>query len=1012
VETRVEQILGKFRINVNQKLNSAGTEFIGKCPFHVMGKSDHTLSINADTGLWRCFSCDARGNLPQFVKKYTENYGLSASQIDAGIAGQMLAEFKVVMPKADRSRYLSEIEIDVLTHYCNGLYGIMQGKRQGIDSGQWLEYLYSRGFTNETIEYFKLGANAMKGYGAYFIREFAKVDSKVSETLRSLMLVNGKVDYWYKPSVIIPYWSSGQCLYANARVLPKHEDGMRYIGMAGVSRNMFFHDDALDQDYESLFVVEGEFNAMAMWQAGYKNVVSFGGKQSLSDVLISSLYGYDVTLYFDTDKSDLEFKARGEAMDKLLNVCKSVSYFELPEGIDINDYIRDHGSQEFEDKILSQIFTVNDSDDFLPSEYRIIPEAERDKTITLAEMQAINAKSFRDIADNFKKYTGKRILNNSAVGTGKTTGAIALVNSRKEKTLILTSTHYEADVYDSVGLDFDCFSIHLKGRSHVDIGCIYADKSELYSRNGYALKFKLEYCQDCIKRIDGDCLYLDMMESANTAGVLIGVHAYGQLKDFFNNPYYGNKRRNLIIIDEQCDLIKDIYFDKKAMEYNKNLLDRVGTPVASELSEILSVMEFSRLARQSYKAKKREFEKCDIYEIEKDICRSVNVDNMKPCKLYDFVYALEDGIEFKYNHDLDSLYYTWRAKLPSKACVIFMSATLPKAYLEQVLGVKVDEVIGEQYDIRRDNLQVIQMLNVVGGRGRLIKDEKLQENIKDFFKAVLGKYEDKKIMIITSQGSGISEAESKGNVKQRIIEMLNPIAKLAHRRLVGISTLDIQEGAVPDSFYDIPVIHYGIRGTNIFGDYDVLVELNAHFYNSNAIAEGVKIIFDVDVTEQKPEKKMLTFRTQDKEYEIERYIHPDAKVRTYIEATQEGDIMQAEGRILRGEDTPKVIYRLHNVNIKPYPTKVYKGWQSLMASEFGIVKEQAISGKLKAVLDWIQTYRVVNQTFSTKEVVNALGGYSNHMNNRYLKQLQEIGIITQLVSGIGKAGGAIWERKL
>lgn len=988
-----------------------GSEIQALCPFH----EDRIPSfyLNTDKLVYKCFGCGATGHVTKLIEELTNLTPEQAREALQGIPHSITNR----VPK-QRGRYLSEQELEILTYYCNGLSGIMMGKRQGVDSGPWLNYLHSRGFNNETIEYFKLGANAMHNYGAYFINEIGRLNIKAKDILDSLKLINERGDYWYKPAVIIPYYSSGQCYFANARILPEYADDMKYVMMSGLSREQFFNDDALDQ-YDDLFVVEGEFNAMSVWQVGFRNVVSFGGKQSFNDRLISSLYGRDLILYFDTDKNDPEFKARQTVLEKLQETAKSIRYFELPQGTDLNDYLKEHSLKQFVDFLMANEVIVNDSDDFLSSEYRIIPESERDKIISLAVAQSLNTEFFQNITDNFKNYTGSRILVNMPVGTGKTTAAVNLVNSRKEKTLVLTSTHYEANIYDEYLLNFDCFTIHLKGRSHADVGCPYAEQSEKLCSHGYALKFKLDYCYGlCQKRIEldegesGSCLHLNLLESAKSAGVLIATHAHGQLKDFFNNPYYGNKRRSLIIIDEQCDLINDVFFDKKTIAYNKHLLGQVSIPAAKELSQILDLMEWYRITRQSFFTSKKQFSKQDIYEIEKDICRQItSEENLKPNKLYDIVYAIENGIIFQYDFDHDSLFYTWRAKLPAKACVIFMSATTPKKYLEQVLGVPVDHVMGQQYDIRRENLQIIQMINVTGGRWRLYDDSKFQDNVKEFFKAILNKHKDSRIMLITSQGSNIKDANSKGSAKQRVIDLLEPITKSVGRLLANVSTLDLEEGNIPDSFFAIPVIHFGIRGTNVFSDYDVLIELNAHYYNEIAIKEGVKTIFGVDIQEHEPEKKLLAFRTQDKEYMIERYIHPDPAVRDYIEATQEGDIMQAEGRILRGQDTPKVIYRLHNVNIKPYPTKVYKSWKSLMKNEFEIENDgTVVKGKLKQVLDWIQRNRVISQTFSTAEVVKAIGGYPQNI-KRYLLRLEILSYIKCMFLGSRGAGkDSVWER--
>jgi len=50
------------------KLKQKGTDFVGLCPFHDCTKP--TLHVRRDMGVFRCFSCNAAGNVYTFVMKY------------------------------------------------------------------------------------------------------------------------------------------------------------------------------------------------------------------------------------------------------------------------------------------------------------------------------------------------------------------------------------------------------------------------------------------------------------------------------------------------------------------------------------------------------------------------------------------------------------------------------------------------------------------------------------------------------------------------------------------------------------------------------------------------------------------------------------------------------------------------------------------------------------------------------------------------------------------------------
>ncbi len=1040
------EILDKFDIQLeHQRLRKGGQELTGLCPFH--DDTRPSFSLNVEQGVYNCFSCGAKGRIWDIVAAYTNLTSDEARQACSNHLpierDTQKSQVKKKNPPKNRSRYLTPPEIDMLTSYVLGLHAILMG--EGIPGAPNIahrqQYLLNRGISPDAIEHFKLGTN-MEAYNAYFVQsqgdKFNFYGSQWDNFLNNVRLVNSRGgDYWWSPAIMLPYIYDGRVYYCNARLLPGHDDTIRYMGMSGIVRETFFNEDALDK-FDQLYVVEGEFNAIKMWDAGFRNVVSFGGKNQFSDSLISKLYGWHVILYFDTDKSDPEFKQRGEAIEKLLRSAKSVSYFELPQGVDVNDYLNSHTRQEFEDEILSKIVSVLPADEFSPGEYRIIPESERREIISLSQAQDITSQFLQGVAENFPAYSGKKILVNTPIGTGKSTSAVNLVNSRDHgRALILTSTHYNATDYDD-RLSFDTFSLHLKGRAHPDLECEYADMANVYANRGYSLMFRMKYCYGICgqardleagkerARIENEpeyedigCLYLRQIESARVAETLIATHAHGQLRDFLINPYYGNERRSLIIVDEEAHLIQNVYFSKKVVKYNLELFSQIAKTFtvhgntetgagAVEVASTLNEMEQARHAREDYKSNLQSISGQVIYELDKAIYRLLKDDGLPQgtCKLYDLAYAINHGLPFHYDENMDSLFYTWRPTFPDKACVIFMSGTTPRAYLEAALDIKLDEVIGEQYHVKRDNLEVVQLLNVAGGRGRVLHDAKMQKNIKTLFRLALAKHQGQRIMMITSQGTG-KGIDADDSVKESVIKMLNPIADGAGRQLSPITTKDLEEGNIPSGIECIPIIHYGIQGTNLFADYDVLLEINAHYYHQQAIINGVHKLHGIDISETKPVKQEVAFKTWDKEYTVERYIHPDARVELYIEATQTADIQQAEGRILRGKDTPKIIYRLHNINVNPFPDRIYKSWGTMFQTEFDHAE---ITGKMAQVLEWIEDNVDQGQEFSTKQVADVIGGYVWELNKRYMGRLQQLGHIENLAQGRGKE--TRWKRLL
>ena len=58
----IEQVLGHYGI----KLKRTGKELHGRCPIH-QGKGDESFRANTEKNAFQCFSCQAKGNVLDFV---------------------------------------------------------------------------------------------------------------------------------------------------------------------------------------------------------------------------------------------------------------------------------------------------------------------------------------------------------------------------------------------------------------------------------------------------------------------------------------------------------------------------------------------------------------------------------------------------------------------------------------------------------------------------------------------------------------------------------------------------------------------------------------------------------------------------------------------------------------------------------------------------------------------------------------------------------------------------------
>ncbi len=1015
------ELLRHFGIELEREhFNRAGDELMALCPFHE--EKNPSFSLNVEKGVFICFGCGESGNIFHLIEHVT---GLSYNEICKAIGGDETPEYTPkALPKKEL-KILTDDEINALTLYAQVSHRLLGGEAC-VDPTDKSVTIYTnyleqvRGISRETQEYFLLGANRYSFLNLgkspkhqVWLHDAIEQDhpqgKEIVTILKALDLINRRgSDYWFRPAILIPYQYQGEVYWMNARHIPPWDDEIKYMGIRGIRRAHLFNEDALSA-FNEVFLVEGELNCTSMWGKGCKNVVSFGSKHSLTDELIERLWGKHVILYMDTDRSDPEHKIRASAMNKIQRVAKSVAYFEMKEGEDPASYLRDHSWHDFENEVIPEFHYPDEPTEWQPHEVR--PRLDKPTVISLREAQAKNQELFENLSANLPAYAGQVILCNMGIGTSKTTSAISGINTAHIPSLVAVGQHNHAIEYET-RLDVPSF-LHLYGRAHPEVGCEYHRIAMKLCNAGYSYYFKRNYCVGkCKKSVS--CIHFNQQEQAKSAHTLMITHAHLQLFDFLTNPYYANDARRFVIVDEAPELVRDIVFTEQDIEDNVYILDvlkgklRIGQSLFLDDDKCLNT--YADVFKQMLDALRKQldftpgnlrFSQRELKATFKAVTPTTDNERLRRFLLVEVAHAVNNGLMFEYEKKgVPMLHYTWRPKFSPQATVVFLSATTTKKYLENQLGKEVDVVLGEQYYIHRGNLHVAQLVNLSGSRTRLMRaiDDEMQsdkeylENLELFLQMMFRKHQNHRILIVTSLG-----CFEDGAVKDQIINALQPIAKKANRRLVAVSARDLEKD-IEFLKIDIPVIHYGMLATNLLADFEVCIELNAHYYNPKGIIQGIKTEFGVELNQKHFKKYQATFRTLEQEYTVSRWGYFDKEqpdntemVETFLENNQRADMTQAEGRILRGEDLPRWIYRLHNVNITPYPTAVYRSWTTFLKTEFGYVNPNTIKGNVRKALEWIEQ-NASDREFTVIELTEALGGY-RHLWKYTLHRLNELGYI-------------------
>lgn len=327
-------------------LKRTGKYLRALCPFHA--ETSPSFFVSPEKQIYHCFGCGAGGNVFTFLMEYEKVSFVEAVRTLARRAGISLPERGARAGGYDHLYRANEFA-------CQLYRKILKG-REGRGAG---EYLLKRGIGEDVQEEFKLGF-APSSWDR-LLRE-AKTASISGAVLKAAGLAaerkEGGYYDWFRNRVLFPISNlSGRTIGFGGRViddsLPKYlnsPDTPVYKKGAGLYG--LYHAKSEIRRNEEVVVVEGYTDLLALWQAGFKNVVaSLGTALTQSQAKLLSRYARKVILTYDPDQPGVEAILRGG--DILLQVGIGVGVLLLPPNEDPDLFLRTRGGKKF-GELMSQ----------------------------------------------------------------------------------------------------------------------------------------------------------------------------------------------------------------------------------------------------------------------------------------------------------------------------------------------------------------------------------------------------------------------------------------------------------------------------------------------------------------------------------------------------------------------------------------------------------------------------------------------------------------------------------
>ncbi len=336
MKSSVEDLLARINIvdiiSQHVKLRRTGKNFTGLCPFHKEKTPSFTVSIEKQ--IYYCFGCHEGGNAINFLMKY-ENLSFQETLENLG------RQYGVEVARRSGEKRTSTLEaLSKLADYYH---------QQLKSSRLAQQYLARRGIHEGTIEEFKIGFSDRSRQD---IKGFLKKSGLPSDILLStgiIRLKEGDMYDMFRGRIVIPIFDvnkrtvgfGGRAIEKDA--LPKYINSPESSVFS--KRNALFGIEKsknIITEMNEVFIVEGYFDLIALYQNGLKNAVATLGT-AITENQLSRLRNYseNITLMLDGDEAGVKSALRLIGIFSDMDIQGTM--IVLPAGHDPDSFVRKEG---------------------------------------------------------------------------------------------------------------------------------------------------------------------------------------------------------------------------------------------------------------------------------------------------------------------------------------------------------------------------------------------------------------------------------------------------------------------------------------------------------------------------------------------------------------------------------------------------------------------------------------------------------------------------------------------
>lgn len=340
MSSSVDQIKSKIDIvslvSAYIKLEKAGNNFKGRCPFH--NEKTPSFFVSPDRGSYYCFGCHAKGDIFTFVQEFEGLDFIGSLKVLAEKAGVELDGF-VGSDKTEKNRLHSILETATI-FFQNNLK----------EDNSALEYLKSRGINEETIKEWRLGYTRLEWRDLYTYLLNKGFTEKDMLAVGLVKKKENSASYYdvFRGRIMFPINdSSGRVVGFSGRILVSEENSPKYLNspetvLFNKSEILFGLDKAKTsiktKDYSIL--VEGQMDLVMLHQIGIKNTVASSGT-ALTENQLRKLQRLSNRIIMAYDGDEAGFSASKRSSQIALSIGMDLKVATVSDNKDPADLAKD-----------------------------------------------------------------------------------------------------------------------------------------------------------------------------------------------------------------------------------------------------------------------------------------------------------------------------------------------------------------------------------------------------------------------------------------------------------------------------------------------------------------------------------------------------------------------------------------------------------------------------------------------------------------------------------------------